>query len=259
MQPVSRRYSRLIALTGLTPAALATLTTRVAAAQPAATGGPWRLTLPDRVLLITAGLRTNLTTQALAAVFGISQSMTVRIQRHLLPVLAGLPQPRTHPSHGRRCIWVLDGTLIPVHDQQRAAVSKNYRRSVNVQLVIRRCDRAVIAAGTAWPGNRNDIVVARARHGVLLADPPRQVLVDGGCRSLPGVTGPTRDPHARIIRDGAWRRHRRRRAAVEHVIARLKDWQILRQCRRPGRGIDIAVAAVTAIYNHRLDHLRLNS
>ncbi|HTI20091.1 MAG TPA: hypothetical protein VL652_03815, partial [Kutzneria sp.] len=62
--------------------------------------------------------------------------MTVRIQRHLLLVLAGLPQPRTHPSHGRRCIRVLDGTLIPVHDQQRAAVSKNHRRSVNVQLVI---------------------------------------------------------------------------------------------------------------------------
>ncbi|MFD0575758.1 transposase family protein [Dactylosporangium darangshiense] len=81
MPPVSRRYSRLIALTGLTPAALATPMTRIAAAQPTATARPWRLALPDRVLLVAAGLRTNLTTRALAAVFGISQSMTVRIQR----------------------------------------------------------------------------------------------------------------------------------------------------------------------------------
>ncbi|HTJ33686.1 MAG TPA: transposase family protein, partial [Dactylosporangium sp.] len=151
------------------------------------------------------------------------------------------------------------GTLIPVHDQSRTAVSKNHRRSVNVQVVIRRCDRAVIAAGTAWPGNRNNIIVARAQHDTLLTDPPRQVLGDGGYRSLPGVIGPRRDSHGRIIRDEAWRRHRRRRATVEHVIARLKDWQILRQCRRPGHGIDLVVAAVTAIYNHRLDHLRLNS
>jgi hypothetical protein len=78
MQPVSRRYSRLTALTGLTPAALATLTTRVAAAQPAATGQPWPLTLPDRALLITAGLRTNPTTRAVAAVLNLSELRSCR-------------------------------------------------------------------------------------------------------------------------------------------------------------------------------------
>ncbi|MFD6293272.1 hypothetical protein ACFWFU_00375 [Streptomyces sp. NPDC060235] len=43
----------------------------------------------------------------------------------------------------------------------RTAKSKNYRRSVNVQIVCRARDRRVIAVGDAWPGNRNDIVVFR--------------------------------------------------------------------------------------------------
>jgi hypothetical protein len=28
-------------------------------------------------------------------------------------------------------MWIIDGTLIPVHDQSITAISKNYRRSVN--------------------------------------------------------------------------------------------------------------------------------
>ncbi|WP_319461872.1 transposase [Micromonospora sp. RTP1Z1] len=255
---ISRRYQNLVQLTSLTGPQLSALVVRVAAALPPTTGRPWKLSLTDRILVTCAAVRTNLTTRALAAVFRISQAMVVRVLRHLLPVLAGLPRSRHRPGHGRRCTWIIDGTLIPAHDQQRAAPSKNYRRSVNLQVVVRRCDRSVVAAGVAWPGNRNDIVVARAQPG-LLAAAPRQILGDGAYRSLPGVTTPTRHQNGRIIRDDAWRRHRRRRATVEHVIARLKDWQMLRQIRRRGDQIDHVIGAAVAIYNHRLDQLRLNS
>ncbi|MGH3971050.1 MAG: hypothetical protein ACRDTV_23820 [Mycobacterium sp.] len=68
-------------------------------------------------------------------------------------------------------------------DQSITAISKNYRRSLNTQIMI--CDH----------------------------------------------TG-------RIIRDDHYLAHRWIRACVEHVIARLKDWQIPRQCRRRGYAIN---------------------
>jgi Transposase DDE domain len=43
--------------------------------------------------------------------------------------------------------------------------------------------------------------------------------------------------------------HRKIRARVEHVIARLKDWQILRQCRRRGDAINHALHIVAGLWN----------
>jgi hypothetical protein len=40
---------------------------------------------------------------------------------------------------------------------------------------------------------------------------------------------------------------------AEHTIARLKDHQILRQCRRRGHGIDHAVAGVAVLHNLKLE------
>lgn len=53
----------------------------------------------------------------------------------------------------------------------------------------------------------------------------------------------------RIIRDHYWRAHRRIRAHVEHVIARLKDWQILRQCRRRGQATNHSLQIVAGLWN----------
>jgi len=78
-------------------------------------------------------LRTNLTTRALAALFVISQSTVDRIIHHLVPLLAHIMRPDTNYA-GQP--WIIDGTLIPVHDQSITAISKNYRRSVNTQIVI---------------------------------------------------------------------------------------------------------------------------
>jgi hypothetical protein len=45
-------------------------------------------------------------------------------------VLAQALQP--NPA-GQAGVWIIDGTLIRVHDQSITAIRKNYRRSVNTQ------------------------------------------------------------------------------------------------------------------------------
>jgi len=114
--------------------------------------------LAARVLLVLVHLRTNLTTRALAALLNTSQSAVDRIIHHLVLVLARALRPG---ADGPDEPWIIDGTLIPVHDHTISAVSKNYRRSVNTQIIICAHARRVMAVGRCWPGNRNDVVVAR--------------------------------------------------------------------------------------------------
>jgi hypothetical protein len=194
-------------------------------------GRPWGLPFCDRVLLVTLALRTNLTERQLAALFDVSQSQVDRTVRDLTPHLAALLGPA--PTD-RRELWVVDGTLVPVRDHTRSAISKNYRRSANVQVVCRRRDRKVVAVGTGWPGNRNDPVVYRATVG---QDPAvtghRRLIGDGGYQGVDGVGVPRRE-HGRIVRDRNWRRFRKRRAVAEHTLANLKVWAVLRDCRRGG-------------------------
>jgi hypothetical protein len=212
-------------------------------------GRPWALPFADRVLLLILAYRTNLTMQQLGSLFGISDSAAHRVIDRLAEPLAELLGP---PPTDRRELWVVDGTLIPVHDKTKTAKSKNYRRSVNVQVVCRARDRRVVAVGDAWPGNRNDIVVFRETAGTALPDHPR-LSGDGGYRGSDRIRTPRRGPDGRIIKDRNYRRFRKRRAVAEHAIARLKDHQILRQCRRKGDGINHAVVGVAALHNLKLD------
>lgn len=140
-----------------------------------ARGRPWALPLPVRLLLVLIHLRTNLTTRALAALFSTSQSTVDRVLHQLVPILAKtLEHDTTKAPDGP---WIIDGTLIPVHDQSITAISKNYRRSINSQILIDAQSRTVIAVGAAWPGNRNDVIVARhtlAHHTRRRPNHPRR-------------------------------------------------------------------------------------
>ena len=131
-------------------------------------------------------LRTNLTTRALAALFHTSQSTVDRIIHHLVPVLAKALRPAPDASTPP---WIIDGTLIPVHDQSITAISKNYRRSINTQIIICAHRRRVVIAGQCWPGNRNDVVVARQTVTHLLAG-QHEILGDGGYRGIDSITSP---------------------------------------------------------------------
>lgn len=87
----------------------------------------------------------------------------------------------------------MDGTLIPTHSARAADRCKNYRRSVNVQVVCRVRDLQVVAVGEAWPGNRNDSVVYRETVGQDLAVVRHPRLIgDGAYRGVAGVSSPAR-------------------------------------------------------------------
>ena len=169
------RPASIRSLTGVSDKQLGELISRLWASRPdRRRGRRWALSFPDRVLLCVFGYRTNLTFEQLAALFDISDTTAHRVVADLTPHLAALLGP---PPTDRRELWIVDGTLIPVRDRSRTGKSKNYRRSVNVQVVSRYRDRRICAVGNAWPGNRNDSVVYRdtvmdvcVGHGRVIGD-----------------------------------------------------------------------------------------
>lgn len=106
-------------------------------------GRPWSLPLEDRVLLVTAYWRTNLTLRQLAPLFGVSKSAADRIIRHLGPLLALKSRSRFRMA----TVFIVDGTLVPSRDHTVAERSKNYRYSTNHQVVIDADTRRVVVVG----------------------------------------------------------------------------------------------------------------
>ena len=118
------------------------------AVEQTGTGRRGSLPLADRVLLIAVYYRTNLTLRQVALLFGVSKSAAHRVVDHLAPLLALAPIRR---PLGPDTVLIVDGTLVPTHDQRVAAQSKNYRYSVNMQVVIDANTRLV---GGRPPGAR---------------------------------------------------------------------------------------------------------
>ncbi|AIV32134.1 IS5/IS1182 family transposase [Streptomyces sp. MPA0124] len=121
-------------------------------ADPVRKGRPWSLSLEDRVLLVAAYWRTNLTLRQLAPLFGVSKSTANRVIVHLGPSLA-LQQRRRFRTDA---VLIVDGTLVPTRDHTIAEQSKNYPYSTNHQVVIDADSQLVVAVGRPLPGNRND-------------------------------------------------------------------------------------------------------
>jgi hypothetical protein len=72
-------------------------------------------------------------------------------------------------------VLIVDGTLVQTHDRRVSASSKNYRYSVNMQVVIDANTRLVVAVGTRlpqWKQDNNIVhkgVRARIEHTYLRA------------------------------------------------------------------------------------------
>jgi hypothetical protein len=212
-------------------------------------GRPWTLPLESRLELVCTSLRTNLTFRELATLYSVSTSQVHRILVDLVPRLAALlttPEPID-----RRHTWLLDGSLIPTRDHRVAKRSKNYRYSCNIQVLARHHDRRVIAIAGGGPGNRNDPVHYRGSAIEALCRAHGRVLADGGYRGIAELRTP-RFKSNRILRDRRWRRHRKRRARIEHVLARLKDWRALRDYRRSATTLLDSVRAIAHLYNLKL-------
>jgi hypothetical protein len=182
----------------------------------------------------------------LAAVFRISKSAAHRMLATITPRLAALGDQAVRAD--RRWSWVVDGTLIPTRDHSHAAKSKNYRYSCNAQVLVRRRDLEVVAIAAGGPGNRNDPSHYRGSVVETLCRMHGRVLADGGYRGIAELVTPVFRGRG-ILRDAAWRRHRRLRARVEHAIARLKVWRVLRDHRRKAHQLACSLGAVAVLHN----------
>ncbi|MFD9029536.1 transposase, partial [Streptomyces parvulus] len=216
--------------TGLSPRGFGKLVTVVRREVPdePRRGRPWGLPLEDRVLLVAAYWRTNLTLRQLAPLFGVSKSAADRIIDHLGPQLALQPRQR----FAKDAVLIVDGTLVPTRDHTVAEQSKNYRYSTNHQVVIDADTLLVVVVGRPLPGNRNDCT-AWEESGAKAAVGNTVAIADGGYPGT-GLVMPHRRRKGEEL--GDWRKahntsHKQVRARVEHVFARMKCWKILRDCR----------------------------
>jgi len=149
-------------------------------------------------------------------------------------------------------VTIVDGTLIPTRDHTLAAPSKNYRYSTNLQGAIDANTRLVVALGDPQPGNRNDTIVYRA-SGTNAKLAGRATMADGAYRGNPDVIIPYRKPD-----DGSalpqWQEdlnvvHRSVRARVEHTLARMKEFKILRDYRRAAHTLTDTASGIAHLYN----------
>jgi hypothetical protein len=211
-------------------------------------GRQWRLDLADRVLLVATYWRTNLTMRQIGPLFGVSHSAAHRVIDSIGPLLALAPVRKRRVD----AVAIVDGTLIPTRDHRVAAPSKNYRYSTNVQVAIDADTRLVIATSDPHPGNRNDCTVYRD-SGIQQELAGRPVMADGGYQGNPEVIMPYRKP-----RDGSdlpdWKEdlnagHRKVRARVEHALARMKCWKILRDYRRAASTLGDTVSGIAHLHN----------
>ncbi|MFF6777968.1 transposase [Streptomyces sp. NPDC012637] len=235
--------------TGLSPRSFGTLVAQLRheGADPVRRGRPWSLPLEDRVLLVTAYWRTNLTLRQLAPLFGVSKSAANRIVSHLGPLLALKPRRRFR----KNTVLIVDGTLVPTRDHTIAERSKNYRYSTNHQVVIDADTRRVVVVGQPLPGNRNDCKAWELSGAKSLVG-NTTVIADGGYRGT-GLVIPHRRERGQTELP-AWKEehnasHRQVRARVEHAFARMKSWKILRDCRLKADGVHHAMLGIARLHN----------
>ncbi|MET8977364.1 transposase [Streptomyces sp. NPDC004539] len=234
--------------TGLSPRTLGKLVTQLQreGADPPSRGRPWRLSLADRVLLVTAYWRTNVTLRQLAPLFGVSKSAASRIIDRLGPKLALTPRRR----FAKDAVLIVDGALVPTRDRSIAEQSKNYRCSTAHQVVIDTDTRAVVIVDRPVPGNRHD---SRGWEESGAKDAVgRTTTIAGGGYQGTGLVIPHRRARGKEL--PAWkeahnRAHIRVRARVEHTFARMKGWKILRDCRLKGDGVHYAMLGIARLYN----------
>ncbi|MFE1315632.1 transposase [Streptomyces sp. NPDC058755] len=240
--------SWIVPFTGLSPRAFGKLVAalRREGADAPGRGRPWKLSLEDRVLLVAAYWRTNLTLRQLAPLFGVSKSAADRVIDHLGPKLALQSRKR----FAKDAVLIVDGTLVPTRDHRVAEQSKNYRYSTNHQVVIDADTRLVVVLGRPLPGNRNDCR-AWAESGAKAAVGRAMTIADGGYPGT-GLVIPHRRRKGEELPD--WKQahnksHKQVRARVEHAFARMKTWKILRDCRLRGDGVQHAMSGVARMHN----------
>jgi hypothetical protein len=144
--------------------------------------------LEDRVLLVAAFWRTNLTMRQLAPLYGVSKPDADRVIDDLGPKLALQPRRR----FAKNAVLIVDGTLVPTLDHKVADQPKNSRYSTNHQVVIDADTRRSIScplghADPAAAGHCCGMIARHVRNEVRCAVRTWSGSGTGRCGSVPGA------------------------------------------------------------------------
>ncbi|WP_234351230.1 transposase [Streptomyces sp. H021] len=198
-------------------------------------------------LLVTAYWRTTLAMRQLTPLFGTSKSAADRIMNNLGPMFALHPRKR----FAKDTVLIVDGTLVPTREHTVAERSKKYRYSTNLQVAVDADTRLVVVVGRPLAGNRNDCR-AWEESGADAAVSGTTTITDGGYSGTGLVIPHRRKRGQSELPD--WKEehdksHKQVLARVEHVIARMKTWKILRDCRLRGNGVHHAMLGIARMHN----------
>ncbi|MGH1979259.1 transposase family protein [Rothia sp. L_38] len=228
--------------TGLTATQFATLLTalnnQLTWVKPAEK--PRRLTLAQALKITLISYRHNLTQEALAHLFDVSQPTISRtistIEKALEKILSPLV-PTLEGNLKAPGSLVIDGTLIPTwnwRSQGKRNFSGKYKRAGFNHQVICTLDGRLLAITDPLPGARHDAHAFRA-HG-LDEFLDSSTLADKGYVGLGLATPAKRKPGVKLTKEQK-RNNRvlnRLRSVVERVIAQVKTWRVLHSgFRRP--------------------------
>lgn len=235
---------RLDALTGLSAGQRAELRRRVAEhlgveviARPG--GRPSALCLDGSVDLVCVLLRTNVTQDQAAAVFGVSQATASRRWDLLRGVLADalatlVPTVRQVVGPGGSVL--VDGFLAPTWDWRHAEgmySDKHGEAGFNVQVAAALCG-GIAAVGDPVPGARHDAHAVHA-SGLTRKIAGHEWVGDKGYQGHATIHPIRKPPGGRLSDDD--RRFNAGlstvRAAVERANAHLQNWKILGTGFRP--------------------------
>ena len=221
--------------TGLTAKQFATLITALTHhltwAKPAEK--PRKLTLAQGLKITLISYRHNLTQEALAHLFEVSQptvSRTIKtIEKALEKVLTPLTRPLKESLKAPGSL-VMDGTLVPIWNWRslgKTSFSGKHKRAGFNHQVICTLDGRLLAITDPLPGSRHDAHAFRA-HGLdQLLD--SSTLADKGDAGLRLATPTKCKPGQRLNREQKTNNRvlNRLRSVVERVIAQVKIWRIL--------------------------------
>lgn len=246
------------------------------------------LTMEDKLLCLLVFYRFALTDELLGGLFGLDASTVCRLQAKLEPLLEPAADPTLHLPLRRRLppgakkigTWeelltvcpefaevVTDATeqsrqRPPRRSQRRWYSGKKRRHTVKTQLTVNRRGR-ILAVSRRVPGRTHDYRLFQ-REGTAAQLPPRtRHYADLGYEGAPTdypaqtllVPVKRRRNHRVLTRTERRfnRAHARLRIIVEHVLSRLKKYQVLAQVYRHRiTGYNRRFRTVAALVNFRL-------
>ena len=195
-------------------------------------GRPRALNFFTAVVVTVALLRKNLAQAVVGDFLNTSQSTISRTFRYFRPVVAAALAEFV-PAVATACtgeVPLVDGTLVPTGNragQPGLYSGKRHRAGVNVQ-VLATARRRLVTLFAPQPGSTHDAKALRRTDVdtyVNLAD----VVGDLGYLGTGIITG-IRKPSGRDLTEAEKKFNKdiaKIRVSVEHVIAQLKQWQIL--------------------------------